>query len=38
MKVEGGMRPVHPGEILDEELAERGLSASAAGGATQPTA
>ena len=29
MKVEGGMRPVHPGEILDEELAERGLSASA---------
>lgn len=24
-----GMQPVHPGEILGEELAERGLSASA---------
>ena len=29
MGVSNGMRPVHPGEILREELAELGLSASA---------
>ena len=29
MKTENGMRPVHPGEILNEELATLGLSASA---------
>ena len=29
MKTENGMRPVHPGEILNEELAALGLSASA---------
>ena len=29
MKVSNGMRPVHPGEILAEELAELGLSANA---------
>ena len=29
MRVDNGMRPVHPGEILDEELEELGLSASA---------
>ncbi len=29
MKVSNGMRPVHPGEILVEELEELGLSANA---------
>ena len=29
MSVSGGMRPVHPGEILGEELQELGLSANA---------
>ena len=29
MRVSNGMRPVHPGEVLGEELAELGLSASA---------
>ena len=29
MSVSSGMRPVHPGEILAEELDELGLSASA---------
>lgn len=29
MSVTNGMRPVHPGEILGEELAELGLSAEA---------
>ena len=29
MSVSNGMRPVHPGEILGEELEELGLSASA---------
>ena len=29
MSGDSGMRPVHPGEILGEELVERGLSASA---------
>ena len=29
MKVNNGMRPVHPGEILAEELEELGLSANA---------
>lgn len=29
MRVSSGMQPVHPGEILGEELDERGLSASA---------
>ena len=29
MSVSNGMRPVHPGEILGEELQELGLSASA---------
>ena len=29
MSVSNGMRPVHPGEILGEELKELGLSASA---------
>ena len=29
MKVSNGMRPVHPGEILAEELEELGLSANA---------
>ena len=28
MPVENGMKPVHPGEILADELAELGLSAS----------
>ena len=28
MDVNNGMRPVHPGEVLREELAELGLSAS----------
>ena len=29
MRVSNGMRPVHPGEILAEELEELGLSANA---------
>ena len=29
MRVSSGMRPVHPGELLDEELQELGLSANA---------
>ena len=29
MSVSSGMRPVHPGEILREELDELGLSANA---------
>jgi addiction module HigA family antidote len=29
MRVSNGMRPVHPGEILGEELQELGLSANA---------
>ncbi len=29
MNAENGMRPVHPGEILREELGEIGLSANA---------
>ena len=29
MSARNGMRPVHPGEILDEELEELGLSANA---------
>ncbi len=29
MSVKNGMRPVHPGEILREELNELGLSANA---------
>ena len=29
MRVSNGMRPVHPGEVLGEELEELGLSASA---------
>ena len=29
MSVNNGMRPVHPGEILGEELEELGMSASA---------
>ena len=29
MNAKNGMRPVHPGEILREELAELGLSANA---------
>ena len=29
MSVRNGMRPVHPGEILSEELKELGMSASA---------
>ena len=29
MNAENGMRPVHPGEILREELVELGLSANA---------
>ena len=29
MRVSNGMRPVHPGEVLGEELEEFGLSASA---------
>ena len=29
MRVSNGMRPVHPGEILGEELRELGLSANA---------
>ena len=29
MSVSNGMRPVHPGEILDEELEELGMTASA---------
>ena len=29
MSVRNGMRPVHPGEILEEELEELGMSASA---------
>ncbi|MCY4521602.1 MAG: HigA family addiction module antitoxin [Caldilineaceae bacterium] len=29
MRVNNGMRPVHPGEILAEELGELGLSANA---------
>ena len=33
MNVSNGMRPVHPGEILAEELEERGLSANALAGA-----
>ncbi len=33
MSVSSGMRPVHPGEILGEELEERGLSANALAGA-----
>ena len=28
MDTNNGMRPVHPGEVLREELAELGLSAS----------
>ena len=31
--IQYGMRPVHPGEILREELGELGLSASALAGA-----
>ena len=31
MKVTNGMRPVHPGEILAEELKELGMSANALG-------
>ena len=33
MSVNNGMRPVHPGEILGEEIREVGLSASALAGA-----
>lgn len=33
MSVNNGMRPVHPGEILGEELEELGMSASAMAGA-----
>ena len=29
MRVKNGMRPVHPGDILREELHERGVSANA---------
>ena len=29
MSISNGMRPVHPGEILAEELEELGLSANA---------
>lgn len=29
MTIHDGMRPVHPGEILTEELQERGMSANA---------
>ncbi len=29
MNVRNGMRPIHPGEILKDELDERGLSANA---------
>ena len=29
MRVNNGMRPIHPGEILSEELAELGMSANA---------
>ena len=29
MSISNGMRPVHPGEILDEELQELGMSANA---------
>ncbi len=29
MSIKNGLRPVHPGEILRDELAELGLSASA---------
>ena len=29
MNVRNGMRPIHPGEILKDELEERGLSANA---------
>ena len=29
MSVSNGMRPVHPGEILGEELQELGMSANA---------
>ena len=29
MNVSNGMRPIHPGEILKDELDERGLSANA---------
>ena len=29
MSTTNGMRPVHPGEILDEEIEELGLSANA---------
>lgn len=29
MRVSNGMRPVHPGEILSDELEELGMSASA---------
>ena len=32
MSVRNGMRPVHPGEILGEELEELGMSASALAG------
>jgi addiction module HigA family antidote len=33
MSVKNGMRPVHPGEILGEELEELGMSANALAGA-----
>ena len=33
MSVSSGMRPVHPGEILAEEMEELGLSANALAGA-----
>ena len=33
MRVSNGMRPVHPGEILAEEMEELGLSANALAGA-----
>ena len=33
MRVTNGMRPVHPGEILAEEMEELGLSANALAGA-----
>ena len=40
MGIRNGMRPVHPGEILSEELEELGMSASAlarASGMSLPT-
>ena len=33
MSIQSGMRPVHPGEILREELEELGMSANALAGA-----